>query len=107
MAKHKHADLLIAYANDSSLKFQYRPEDEDEDDVDVWVDGGAFPSFSARVQWRIKPTPKRAFVYMVKHNSTNYWVPQVFSTRDTAEGAHKSAISFNYTVTDIKEVVFE
>ena len=101
MAKHKYADLLIAYANDSSLKMQYRPGKSSE-----WFDS-VQPTFFDCAEWRIKPTPKRAFVYMVKHNSSNYWVPQVFSTRDTAEGAHKNAISFNYTVTDIKEVEFE
>jgi hypothetical protein len=103
MAKHKYADLLIAYANDSSLKFQYRLED----DVDVWVDSGAFPSFSARVQWRIKPTPKRAFVYMVKHTYSSHWYPQTFTYHDDAENARNVALSFNYTVTDIKEVEFE
>lgn len=100
MAKHKYADLLIAYANDDTLEFQYRVSGHDWSDV-------IHPRFTPNAEWRIKPPPKRAFVYMVKQNFTNYWIPQVVSTRDTAEDARKTAISFNYTVTDIKEVEFE
>jgi hypothetical protein len=102
MAKHKYADLLIAYANDTSLRFQYR-----EDNGDEWVDSGASPSFNTRLQWRIKPTPKRAFVYMVMHAHSEYWYPQTFTTHADADNAREAVLSFNYTVTDIKELEWE
>jgi hypothetical protein len=102
MAKHKHADLLIAYANDDSLQIQYR-----HDDAAEWVACVGSPSFSTLLQWRIKPTPKRAFVYMVNHTHSEYWYPQTFTRHDDADNARKSALSFNYTVTDIKEVEWE
>jgi hypothetical protein len=101
MAKHKYADLLIAYANDSSLEIQYRHEG-----VSSWVNTDR-PTFSPDIEWRIKPTPKRAFVYMVKHTHSEYWYPQMFTQHADADNARKSALSFNYTVTDIKEVEWE
>jgi hypothetical protein len=103
MAKHKYADLLIAYANDTSLQLQYR-----EDDTDEWVNSGKSPSFSTRLEWRIKPTPKRAFVYMVKSSvGSQAYFPQSNSNLNDAEVSRNTAIKFGYTVTDIKEVVFE
>ncbi len=101
MAKHKYADLMIAYANDSSLQIQYT-----HDGLGTWVTTDT-PSFSPNIQWRIKPTPKRAFVYMVKHTYSSHWYPQTFTYHDDAENARNVALSFDYTVTDIKEVVFE
>jgi len=100
MAKHKYADLLIAYANDSSLQFQYRVSGYEWTDV-------IHPKFTPKAEWRIKPTPKRAFVYMVKNEYAGHWYPQTYTTRAMAEESRKNALSFNYTVTDIKEVEFE
>jgi hypothetical protein len=101
MAKHKYADLLIAYANDSSLQFQYRVSGHEWTDV-------THPKFTPNAEWRIKPTPKRAFVYMVKSSvGSQAYFPQSNSNLNDAEVSRNTAIKFGYTVTDIKEVVFE
>jgi len=47
--RHPHADLMIAYANDTSLKVQCR-----EDEGDMWVDTMT-PVFDTKLQYRIKP----------------------------------------------------
>ena len=54
--KHKHADLMIAYANDTSLEFEWR-----RDNLSPWwpVREGA-PSFFTECEYRIKPTKDRA-----------------------------------------------
>ncbi len=101
MAKHKYADLLIAYANDDSLQFECRLPGHSS-----WIEN-EHPRFTPNAEWRIKPTPKRAFVYMVKSSTCSHYYPQSYNNRDSAEDARKTAISFNYTVTDIKEVEFE
>jgi len=49
--KHKHYDLIIAWANDCSLKVQYRETDEVR-----WYDT-ASPSFAENLEYRIKPKP--------------------------------------------------
>jgi hypothetical protein len=101
MAKHKYADLLIAYANDDTLELQCRIPGHSS-----WIEVD-HPKFTPNAEWRIKPTPKRAFVYMVKHAHSTYWYPQTFTIHADADNARNSALSFNYTVTDIKEVEFE
>jgi len=63
--RHKHADLMIAYANDKSLKFQYR-----EDESYKWTDCTIAPSFSETIQYRIKP--KTATKYQVLYLMTEY-----------------------------------
>lgn len=56
--RHKHADLMIAYANDKSLKFQYR-----EDESWKWTDCTIAPIFSETIQYRIKPKTELVKVY--------------------------------------------
>jgi hypothetical protein len=98
--RHKHADLLIAYANDSSLKLEWQHPDGE------WFDVTSNPTFHPKVNYRIKPEPKRAFVYMVKSSNSRQYYPQSYPHLDDAEAHHTTAIKFGYTVTDIKEVEF-
>ena len=98
MAKHKHADLLIAYANDTTLKFEWQYPGG------VWYDTAQSPAFNPDVNYRIKPSPKRAFVYMVKSSNSSQYHPQSYAHLEDAEFAHDNALQFGYTVTDIKEV---
>lgn len=56
--RHKHADLMIAYANDTTLKFQFR-----EDESYEWTDCHITPSFSKTIQYRIKPKTELVKVY--------------------------------------------
>lgn len=48
--RHKHADLMIAYANDMTLKIQYK-------DGNMWFDIGD-PAFHKNIEYRIKPKNK-------------------------------------------------
>lgn len=52
MTRHKHADLMIAYANDTSIQMQIRDNSSDE-----WEDiaKGFEPTFHSTVEYRIKP----------------------------------------------------
>lgn len=63
--RHKHADLMIAYANDSSLEFQYR-----KDEGEVWGNCVGKPAFHEKIQYRIKP--KTVTKYQVLYLMTNY-----------------------------------
>lgn len=52
---HKHAALIKAWADDTSLKLQCRRLGEDEDE---WCDLPTNPSWSRHYDYRIKPEPK-------------------------------------------------
>lgn len=52
MTRHKHADLMIAYAEDTSLKLQYLTVPDG-----VWTNCDAQPVFSENFEYRIKPDP--------------------------------------------------
>lgn len=47
--RQKHADLIIAWANDPSLQFQLKT------DLGVWVDVNKVPDWCPSVEYRIKP----------------------------------------------------
>lgn len=59
MARHKHADLMIAYANDPSIKIQWRGQITERLDAGFapvkWEDLGMQPSFKEYFEYRIKP----------------------------------------------------
>lgn len=101
MTKHKHADLLIAYANNSSLKFERQNPDGH------WVDAGPIPAFIPYLNYRIKTEPKKAYVFMNrKENSNSRWFSQSYDTIEDAQEYWEQMVRFGYTVTDIKEVEF-
>ena len=56
MARHKHADLMEALANDDELVIEYRKTEDDE-----WITT-THPAFYPQFQYRIKP--KRAVWYI-------------------------------------------
>lgn len=68
--RHKHADLMIAYANDTSLKFQCRTSERD-----MWMDvESAEPYWNPKLQYRIKPktiTKYQVLYLMTKYNMAN------------------------------------
>ncbi len=67
--RHEHADLMIAYANDTTLEFECRNKDG----------GGweamprAIPTFMPNFEYRIKPTKARALnlAKEIKESFTN------------------------------------
>jgi hypothetical protein len=98
MAKHKHADLLIAYAYDSSLKFEFRLSNG------AWCPKADAP-FDDSLIYRIKPEPKKAYVFMKrKENSNSRWLSSAYDTKEDAQYYREQVVRFGYDVTDIKEV---
>jgi hypothetical protein len=49
--KHKHAELIKAWADGAEIQ-QYKPH------LDEWHDTSPYPVWDARVSYRIKPEPK-------------------------------------------------
>ena len=99
MAKHKHADLLIAYANDTTLRFERQHSDG------YWFDAAPSPAFDPAVNYRIKPEPKKAFVFMHKKGSSR-WFSSSYDTMLQTLEHREHKVRFGYDVTDIKEVEF-
>lgn len=50
--RHVHADFMIAFANDTTLKFQWRDREGE------WLEC-TYPSFSNHIEYRIKPEKKK------------------------------------------------
>lgn len=87
--KHQHAELMIAYANDTSLNFQWRRNDTGEwQDIEV-------PHFVPQSKYRIKPKEQkmlyivgsdrvsRAYPEPVKEmlaDGTEYYIPNINRT---------------------------
>lgn len=64
--RHEHADLMVAYANNTDLKIQYFSTTDN-----MWRDIQK-PSFVAHMKYRIKPKIKRYRVALMKVESTYY-----------------------------------
>lgn len=64
--RHPHADVMIAYANDTTLGIQWRTGDDQE-----WEDI-EFPSFHPEFQYRIKPEEKYETRYQVLYKTKDY-----------------------------------
>lgn len=58
--RHKHADLMIAKANDKTLQIQHK-------DGDMWFDV-TNPAFHENIQYRIKPKTKTVRFRNFRHN---------------------------------------
>ncbi len=56
--RHKHADLMIAYANDTTLEIQWRSNPDEE-----WSDLSQQPSWYPDYEYRIKPKTELVKVY--------------------------------------------
>lgn len=86
--RHPHADLMIAYANDTSLKFQYR-----EDEGSIWVDL-VNPTFSENLQYRIKPktiTKYQVLYLMTKCSMVNVTGEYFLSEEDFNSAGYKDS----------------
>lgn len=97
--RHKHADLLIAYANDTTLKIEWQHPDGE------WFDVTSNPTFHPKVNYRIKPNTEKVFVFLHKKGSGR-WVPNAYGTMPQAVECLEKMIRLGYDVTDIKEVEF-
>lgn len=87
--RHKHADLMIAYANDTTLKFQYR-----EDESYKWTDCTIAPSFSETSQYRIKPktvTKYQVLYLMAEYNQANVTSDYFFDEEDFNSAGYTKA----------------
>ena len=73
--KHKHADLIIAWANGAQIQIR-------DDLDDIWLDTNS-PSWVAEYQYRIKPEPKQDVIYWTR---VNKW-KDAFTGLTTSAGA--------------------
>ena len=64
MPRHVHADLMIAYANDASLKFEYY-----SNFLERWLTSEV-PTFNQNIKYRIKPKPD--YEYLLKIETWNH-----------------------------------
>ena len=71
MTRHKHADLMIAYANDTSLAIQVRDSSEDD-----WedIDKGLTPAFYNHLQYRIKPKQAEKGDFICEIDGVKWWL---------------------------------
>ena len=65
MAKHKHADLIIAWANGAEIEYFYDP-------LEKWCTAGK-PYWEKNILFRIKPEPKPDVVLMF-YTKTNWMI---------------------------------
>ena len=101
MSRHPHADLMIAYANDTSLQFQVS-----YDGCSPWQDCSAKPAFDRDLRYRIKPKPKKAYVFLCD-NGSGKWASDSSIDATIAEDERNACIRAGFKVTEIEEVVFE
>lgn len=99
MTRHKHADLMIAYANDTSLAIE-------ANDGIGWYEVDA-PAWSKYMQYRIKPESKKAYVYMYNSKSLTQWVAVSSPFYSNLVESRLRILNNGYEATEIKEVVFE
>lgn len=99
MSRHPHADLMIAYANDTSLEIEVRDRGE-------WCVSSR-PLWLPHMQYRIKPAPKKAYVFMYKSNSVDKWCHVASSNIGEAARIRSDLVRLDCEVTTIKEVEFE
>jgi len=77
--RHKHAELMIAYANDTTLKFQYRSNPDEE-----WSDLSQ-PNWYPDFEYRIKPktvTKYQVLYLMTEYNQANVTSDYFFDEED-------------------------
>jgi len=65
--RHKHADLMIAYANNTNLKVEYFSPVSNK-----WTDAEP-PTFNEVLEYRIKSTIHRYRVALMKDEGGGYW----------------------------------
>jgi len=65
MPRHKHADLIIAWANGAKIEYWHAGHEK-------WLDIDANPSWWYNVEYRIKPEPKPDIVRYARASFTEY-----------------------------------
>lgn len=100
MSRHPHADLMIAFANDASLVI------EASVDGKCWCDVEE-PCWAKDQHYRIKPAPKKVYVFMYKSKSVDKWCHVSCDNIDKAERIRSDVARLDCEVTTVKEVEFE
>lgn len=70
MTRHKHADVMIAYANDTSSKIQRKNWDGEWEDLSV----NHNPSFYATYEYRIKPKEAVKGDFICEIDGVKWWL---------------------------------
>ena len=68
MTRHKHADLMIAYANDKNLEVQYRMNEQSK-----WCDI-PLPGWSEELEYRIKPKEAKKGDFICEIDGVKWWL---------------------------------
>lgn len=97
--QHPDKDVLIAYANDTTIKVQFWFEPDGE-----WVDAPS-SSFNMIYKWRIKPEPVTVYLFLVNFSTGFESISHI--CKENAESSRSEYIKANCECTPIKEVVFD
>jgi len=87
--RHKHADLMIAYANDTALEIQWRFDPDQK-----WSDLHQQPSWDTNNEYRIKPkivTKYQVLYLMTEYNQANVSGDYFFDEEDFKSANYKKA----------------
>lgn len=77
MPRHRHADLMIAYANDTSLEIECRPIGEWD-----WGKSALCKSWDPEFEYRIKPKPP-VTKYRFAYRAANSNQPALYISNDS------------------------
>ena len=69
MTRHKHADLMIAYANNKNLEVQFRMNEQSE-----WCDVEALPGWLEDLEYRIKPKQAKKGDLICEIDGVKWWL---------------------------------
>jgi hypothetical protein len=105
MARHPHADLMIAYANDDTLEIQVRLHE-----FGIWQ-SIRNPNWDAEFQYRIKPQPKKnvemwQWVCRTGYGAivlTNTFFPNAAEAQGKIDPTHKVVGKAEWTRIEIDE----
>ena len=85
MTRHKHADLMIAYANDKNLEVQFYMSEQSK-----WCDA-PLPGWQEELEYRIKPKEARKGDFICEIDGVKWWLGPESEEEMSWEGAKEWA----------------
>lgn len=85
MTRHKHADVMIAYANDKNLEVQFRMSEQRK-----WCDA-PLPGWQEELEYRIKPKEAEKGDFICEIDGVKWWLGPESDEEMSWEGAKEWA----------------
>lgn len=85
MTRHKHADVMIAYANDKNLEVQFRMSEQRK-----WCDA-PLPGWQEELEYRIKPKEAEKGDFICEIDGVKWWLGPESKKEMTWESAKEWA----------------